>query len=112
MKLYFYILNRRIETDKFKLRVEECEVVEKPKTYKPADKFPHGVWNSFIKKESIGHFIDGFLDIVVLDKPDYEKAKEVFMLKYNSIIRGAQATISKTEEMVAAVENFKEETKC
>lgn len=86
--------------------------MEKPKTYKPVDKFPHGVWNSFIKKESIGHFTDSFLNIVVLDKPDYEKAKEVFMLKYNSIIREAQATISKTEEMVAAVENFKEDAKC
>lgn len=112
MKLYFYILNRRRETDKLKLRVEECEVMEKPKTYKPVDKFPHGVWNSFIKKESIGHFVNGFSDIVVLDKPDYEKAKEVFMLKYNSIIREAQATISKIEERVAAVENFKEDTKC
>ena len=112
MKLYFYIMDSDRETGKWNLRLEECEVVEKPKTYKPVNKFPHGVWNSFIKKESIGHFIDSFLDIVVLDKPDYEKAKEVFMLKYNSIIRGAQATISKTEEMVAAVENFKEATKC
>lgn len=112
MKLYFYILDSDRKTGKWYLRLEECEVMEKPKTYKPVDKFPHGVWNSFIKKKNIGHFIDGFLDIVVLDKPDYEKAKEVFMLKYNSIIRGAQATISKTEEMVAAVENYKENTKC
>lgn len=109
MKLYFYILDSDRKTGKWNLHLEECEVIEKPKTYKPVDKFPHGVWNSFIKKESIGHFNDNFLDIVVLDKPDYEKAKEVFMLKYNSIIRGAQAVISKTEEKVAAVGNYKED---
>ena len=53
MKLYFYILDSDREFNPetitfgdpvFKVRVEECEVVEKPKTYKAATKFPDGIY--------------------------------------------------------------------
>lgn len=84
MKLYFYILDRDRETDKWNLRLEECEVIEKPKTYKPVTKFPDGIYASFIKKESIGDFISEYSKVVVLDTPDYEKAKEVFFEKYDN----------------------------
>lgn len=35
MKLYFYILDTDRKTGKWNLHLEECEVIEKPKTYKP-----------------------------------------------------------------------------
>ena len=35
MKLYFYILDTDRKTDKWNICLEECEVIEKPKTYKP-----------------------------------------------------------------------------
>ena len=78
MKLYFYILDSDRKTDEWNLRLEECEVTEKPKTYKPVTKFPDVIDASFIKKESIGNFINEYSKVVVLDAPDYEKAKEVF----------------------------------
>lgn len=40
MKLYFYILDSDRKTGKWNLRLEECEVIEKPKTYKAATQFP------------------------------------------------------------------------
>ena len=84
MKLYFYILDSNRKTYEWNLRLEECEVIEKPKTYKPATKFPDGIYASFIRKESIGNFINQYSKVVVLDAPDYEKAKEVFFKKYDS----------------------------
>ena len=72
MKLYFYILDKDRKTGKWNLHLEECEVIEKPKTYKPKDEFPNGVYTSFIKKESIGSFINDYSKVVVLDTPDYQ----------------------------------------
>lgn len=37
MKLYFYILDSDRKTNKWNLRLEECKVIEKPKTYKPVE---------------------------------------------------------------------------
>ena len=43
MKLYFYILEKPYNKNPF-VRFEECEVIEKPKTYKPKDRFPMDVY--------------------------------------------------------------------
>lgn len=43
MKLYFYILGTDRKTGKWNLHLKECEVIEKPKTYKPVTKFPDGI---------------------------------------------------------------------
>lgn len=75
MKLYFYILDTDRKTSKWNLRLEECEVIEKPKTYKPKTEFPNGVYASFVRKESIGSFINDYSKVVVLDTPDYQKSK-------------------------------------
>lgn len=112
MKLYFYILDSDRETDKQNLRLEECEVIEKPKTYKPVTKFPDGIYASFIKKESIAHFINEYSKAVVLDAPDYEKAKEVFFKKYDKKLNALRKAINFYEELKSAVEDYKEETKC
>lgn len=50
MKLYFYILDTERKTGKWNLRLEECEVIENPKTYKPVTKFPGGIYASYIRK--------------------------------------------------------------
>ena len=60
MKLYFYFLRTG------KIRCAECEVVEKPKTYKPVNKFPSGYYGCYVKKEDIGELIGYNDDIVVL----------------------------------------------
>ena len=112
MKLYFYILGTDRKTGKWNLRLEECEVIEKPKTYKPVTKFPDGIYASFIKKESIGNFINEYSKAVVLDAPDYEKAKEVFFKKYDNKLNTLRKSIKFYEELKSAVEDYKEGTKC
>nr|DAE51611.1 MAG TPA: hypothetical protein [Caudoviricetes sp.] len=63
MKLYFYILGRdrkfNPETKTlgdyaFKVRVEECEVIEKPKTYRAETKFPDGIYIGYVRREDVG----------------------------------------------------------
>ena len=112
MKLYFYILDSDRETGKWNLHLEECEVIEKPKTYKPATKFPDGVYASLIKKESIGNFISEYSKVVVLDALDYEKAKEVFLKKYDNELNTLRKRINFYEKLKSAVEDYKEGTKC
>jgi hypothetical protein len=112
MKLYFYILDRDRKTDGWNLRLEECEVTEKAKTYRPVTKFPDEIYTSFIRKESIGNFINEHSKVVVLDAPDYEKAKEVFFKKYDNELNTLRKRINFYEELKAAIENYKEDAKC
>lgn len=111
MKLYFYILDSDRKTNKWNLRLEECEVIEKPKTYKPVTKFPDGIYDSLIKKGSIGNFINEYSKVVVLDSPDYEKAKEVFLKKYNNNLNALRKSINFYEELKSAIEDYKEDVK-
>ena len=111
MKLYFYILETTEKTGKWNLRLEECEVMEKPKTYKPATEFPDGIYTSLIKKESIGNFISEYSKVVVLDAPDYEKAKEVFLKKYDNELNTLKDRINYYETLKSAVEVGKENCK-
>lgn len=66
MKLYFYILDsdrefnpetRTFGDSTFKVRVEKCEVVEKPKTYRAVTQFPERLYIGYVKKEDIGKFL-------------------------------------------------------
>jgi len=118
MKLYFYILDRKLEFNVetrtfeksvYKIRFEECDVIEKPKTYAPVDVFPKGVYTSYIKKESIGGFVGCYGEIIVLDEKNYKRAKEIFLKRYNREINTLKDNISTYEDMVDAVENFKED---
>lgn len=111
MKLYFYILDMDRETDKWNLRLEECEVIEKPKTYKPVTKIPNGIYNSLIRKESIGSFMNDYSNVVVLDTPDYEKAKEVFLKKYDNELNTLRKRIDFYETLKSAVEEGEENCK-
>lgn len=120
MKLYFYILNSKQEFNAetrtfgkpiFQMKCEECEVVENPKTYKPVDKFPKGVYRSFIHKRAVGGFLDGYGEIVVLDERNYEKAKERFLNNYNYSIKKLKEKLSTYENMIAAVEAGEENCK-
>lgn len=112
MKLYFYILDSDRKTDEWNLRLEECEVTEKPKTCKPVTKFPNGVYASFIRKESIGNFINEYSKVVVLDAPDYEKAKEIFFKKYDNELNMLRKGINFYEGLKSAIEDYKEDAKC
>lgn len=72
MKLYFYFLENE------KIIFTECEVEEKPKTYKPANKFPSGYYGCYVKKEDIGEVIGYDDNVVVLTEKNIKKAADVF----------------------------------
>ena len=91
MKLYFYILDSDRKTNKWNLRLEECKVIEKPKTYKPVTKYSK---------------------VVVLYAPNYEKAKEVFLKKYDNELNTLRESIDFYEQLKSAIEDYKEDTKC
>lgn len=92
MKLYFYILDSDREYNPetktlgdyiFKIRVEECEVIEKPKTYKAVTHFPEGIYIGYVKKEDVGRILDSLTPYIVLEEPNYQFVKEKFLEKYN-----------------------------
>lgn len=118
MKLYFYILDKNRKYDVktgtfekavFKMKIEEREVIEKPKTYRAVTKFPKGIYIGYIRKEDIGRIADSCDEYVVLEKPNYQFAKEVFLKKYNREINALRDKISTCKDIVAAIENFKED---
>lgn len=121
MKLYFYILGssrkfnpetRTFGDSVFKVRIEECEVIEKPKTYRAVTQFPKGLYIGYVKKEDIGKISGSLTPYIVLEEPNYQFVKETFLKKYNNDIRGFKNIIAMYENKIAAVENYKEDAKC
>ena len=121
MKLYFYILDsdreynpetRTFGDSVFKVRVEECEVVEKPKTYKAVTRFPDGIYIGYVKKENIGTISGHSTPYIVLTVPNYQFVKDKFLEKYNVEISRLKKAIAMYEDKIAAIENYKEDTKC
>ena len=107
MNLYFYILEKYFNKNPF-VRFEECEVIEKPKTYKPKDKFPSGVYNSYISKSDIGHVSGYSNNIVVLTEPNTKMAKELYTKLYESIVRQKEESLAKAKTMLNAILEMEE----
>ena len=102
MKLYFYILERPYNENPF-VRFEECEVIEKPKTYKPKDRFPRGVYNSYINKSNIGHVFGYCSDLVVLTERNPKVAKELFARLYQSQVRREEKHLAEAKVELNAI---------
>ena len=107
MKLYFYILERHYNQKPF-VRFEECEVIEKPKTYYPKDRFPSGVYNAYISKSDIGHISGYSSNLVVLTEPNEKLAREIFAKMYESNVRRAQASLAEAKAMLNAILEMEE----
>lgn len=121
MKLYFYILDRNekfnpetrtFEKPVFKIRAEECEVIEKPKTYKALKNFPNGIYAGFVRKEDVGKIFGTLTKYIVLKEPNYQFAKDKFLKEYNAEISRLKNVIAMYEDMIAAIEDCKEDVKC
>ena len=121
MKLYFYILDSDREYNPetktlgdyvFKIRVEECEVIEKPVTYKAATQVPDGIYIGYVKKKDIGRIFDSLTPYIVLEEPNYQFVKNKFLEKYNKEISRLKNAIAMYENKIAAIEDYKEDTKC
>ena len=120
MKLYFYILDSEREFNSeagtfgdyvFKVRVEECEVIEKPKTYKAVTRFPKGIYIGYVKKVDVGRILDSLTPYIVLEKPNYQFVKNKFLENCNEEISRLKNTIAMYENKIAAVEVGEENCK-
>ena len=108
MKLYFYILTKETKTDSHIIRYEECEVIEKSKTYYPVDKFPNGIYRGFILKGEIGNFLDHyFKNVIVLDENNPEKAMKLFEECSKRKIEEFNKNISIEKSILKAVEDYR-----
>ena len=107
MKLYFYILEKPYNENPF-VRFEECEVIEKPKTYYAKDKFTIGVYGCYISKLDIGHVSGYSNNIVVLTEPNSKLAKEIFTKLYESNVRQKEESLAKAKVMLNAILEMEE----
>ena len=121
MKLYFYILDsdrefnpetRTFGDSAFKVRVEECEVVDKPKTYRAVTQFPERIYIGYVKKEDIGKISGNSTPYIVLTVPNYQFVKDKFSERYSAEIDRLKKAIAMYEDRIAAIEDYKENTKC
>ena len=102
MKLYFYILERPYNKNPF-VKFEECEVIEKPKTYYPKDRFPSGVYKSYISKSDIGHVSGYSNNLVVLTEPNPKVAKELFARLYESKVKREEKHLAEAKVELNAI---------
>ena len=107
MKLYFYILQKPYNKNPF-VRFEECEVIEKPKTYYPTDKFPSGIYRSFVKKEDIGRVSTYVNTCVILTEPNAKLAKEIFTELHESIVRQKEESLAEAKATLNSILEMEE----
>ena len=107
MKLYFYILEKPYNKKPF-VKFEECEVIEKPKTYKPKDRFPMGVYRSYVSKSDIGTVSGYSNNLVVLTEPNAKVAKELFMKIYERNVSLAEKSLAKAKSMLNEILKMEE----
>lgn len=100
MKLYFYHLSKPLG-EKPRIEVEECEVEEKPKTYRRIGKFPKFYCGHYVKKEDIGKLAGYNFNVVVLTEKDDARVAEAFKDKLHSSIEQYQSGIESLKKEVA-----------
>ena len=107
MKLYFYILEKSRGKKPF-IRFDECEVIEKPKTYYPVDRFPRGVYRLCVNKKDIGHISGYGNNLVVLTENNPALAKEIFARMYESGVRQAEERLKNEKTLLNAILEMEE----
>lgn len=115
MKLYFYFLEESCK-GRSCIRMEGCEVEEKPKTYKPTKGIPQGYYYCSVKKEEIGKFTGYNSDVVILKEKDAEKASEIFkercrqrIARANNDIVSAESEIKEQNAMLKMIDEWRSE---
>ena len=106
MKLYFYFLETQYNEKPY-IRYEECEVINKPKTYKPVDKFPSGYGGCYVRKEDIGTLAGYSQNMVVLTTDDSEVALKLFVDRANKEIGQHEYQIKKQRAKLKAVDDWR-----
>lgn len=106
MKLYFYFLKTPFNGEPY-IKYAKCEVVNKPKTYKPVDKFPSDYSGCYVRKEDIGTLMGYGQDIVVLTTDDSEVALKLFVDRANKEIGQHEYQIKKQQAKLKAVNDWR-----
>lgn len=83
MKLYFHFLDTDVVGG---VRVEECEVESKPKSYVASTMFPECYTDRIVRKTEIGAVIGRLNPVVVQYKQDEDHARNLFMRKISEKI--------------------------
>lgn len=105
MKLYFYKMNTDERCGKVGITVQVCEVEEKPKTYKSADRiFPN--YLSTARKDEEGQILH--FDSLFLTEPNFEYAKEKFKKRAESRIAKTKECLEKEEKELKIIEESEE----
>ena len=106
IKLYFYILERPFMREPF-IRFEECDVVEKPKTYKPIERFPSGIYSAYYLKENIGRLTGRYTKNVALVVNDPERALRQIEDMAKDNIAVYEKKIMEEKKILKAVEDYR-----
>lgn len=102
MKLHFYILENHYR-EKPTFKCSECEVEEKPKTYKPVNRFPSGYYYSTVSKDNIGVVQGRYDRILILTEKDDELAKRLLSESINKEIEYKNKEIEELQEKLDAL---------
>lgn len=105
MKLYFYIFdsyNKKIKTG-------EAEVIEKPKTYKPVDKFPNGFYGCYVRKEDVGHLTGYSNNTVILTEDKPEVAISLFFQKHKIAASKAVEELDRQNAIIDYLQKWRAE---
>lgn len=108
MKLYFYFLETPYNGGPF-IRLEECEVIEKAKTYYPKEKFLGRFYGSYVKKSDIGHLSGYHSDTVILTEQDNDAdtALDLLEAKVQTECKRLETELEAAREKLRAIENFR-----
>ncbi len=113
MKLYFYFLDIRKENC---IRMEECEVEEKEKTYRPINEFPCGYYGCHVRKSDIGRLTGLYQNIIILTEENQERAAETFICVCRDdistaerIIKANESDIKKSIDTIEKIEKWRSE---
>lgn len=108
MKLYFYILEQPYKGEPY-VRIEECEVEEKQKTYRAVDKFPRGIYRRYINKSDIERIINEiYMPYIVLLQRDTAYVKEQFKYFVESNIRVEEEKLKNLKAQLQAIEKLED----
>ena len=100
MKLYFHFLDSGVVGG---VRVEECEVESKPKSYVASTNFPECYTDRMVRKTEIGAVIGRLNPVVVQYKQDEDHARNLFMRKISekiNILDDEEARLKKLYEIL------------
>lgn len=98
--MYFHFLDSGVIGG---VRVEECEVNEKPKSYTASTNFPEGYTNRMVRKTKIGVVIGRFNPVVVQYKQDEDCVRTIFkrrVIEKMNVLDDEEARLKKLYEVL------------